>query len=94
MLLFDIIIKNFLGGFNFLWQLRVLRIISFYQTERVQRVLFTLLNRLSENKVIMSSQLFSLEHLAGYFSLAIKPVFILASAISKSMAGKLERIYE
>ena len=31
--LFDIIIKKLLGGFNFLWQLRVLRIILFYQTE-------------------------------------------------------------
>ena len=117
----------------------------------MQIVLFTLLNRLGENKVIMSSQsfiinlreyldenkpvylvekklykllasfscslnpdvehflssnaiefikkdqsvryfVFSLEHLAGYFSLAIKPVFILASAISKAMARKLERI--
>ena len=35
---------------------------------------------------------FSDEHLVGYFSLAIKPVSVLASAISKTMARKLERI--
>ncbi|MBR1438882.1 MAG: GNAT family acetyltransferase [Synergistaceae bacterium] len=35
---------------------------------------------------------FSSEHLVGYFSLAIKPVSVLASTISKTMARKLERI--
>ena len=35
---------------------------------------------------------FSHEHLVGYFSLAIKPVSVLASTISKTMARKLERI--
>lgn len=35
---------------------------------------------------------FSHEHLVGYFSLAIKPVSVLASTISKTMARKLERV--
>ena len=36
--------------------------------------------------------MFSHEHLVGYFSLVIKPVSVLASTISKTMARKLERV--
>lgn len=35
---------------------------------------------------------FSNEHLVGYFSLAIKPVSVLAPTISKTMARKMERV--